>query len=47
MGSVSNHLTRHCPCPVMVMKIDQTEIDARKELNDHKEAKFADILGTQ
>lgn len=45
MGSVSNHLAKHCPCPVLVVKIDHSEIEARKEMNEKKNAKFADVLG--
>ncbi|GAA5796953.1 hypothetical protein HPULCUR_002331 [Helicostylum pulchrum] len=45
MGSVSSHLAKHCPCPVLVVKIDHSEIEARKEMNEKKNAKFADVLG--
>ncbi|KAI7891944.1 uncharacterized protein EV154DRAFT_506445 [Mucor mucedo] len=46
MGSVSSYLTRHCPCPVMVMKLEQSEIDARNDLNSQKDQTFADILAS-
>jgi hypothetical protein len=29
----------------MVVKLEQLEVDARKEFNDKKDEKFADILG--
>lgn len=45
MGSVSNYLTKHCPCPVLVVKVDPSEIEERKEMNEKKNAKFADVLG--
>lgn len=45
MGSVSSYLTRHCPCPVLIVKLDPAEIEARKELNDKKQANFHSILG--
>lgn len=45
MGSVSNYLTRHCPCPVLIVKLDPSEIEARKVLNDKKAANFAEVLG--
>ncbi|CAO3649518.1 unnamed protein product [Mucor hiemalis] len=44
MGSVSNYLTRHCPCPVLIVKLDPSEIEARKVLNDKKAANFAEVL---
>jgi hypothetical protein len=45
LGSVSNFLTRHCPCPVLIVKMDPSEIEARKEMNDKKQASFNNILG--
>ncbi|KAG2236110.1 hypothetical protein BDF21DRAFT_462700 [Thamnidium elegans] len=46
MGSVSNYLAKHCPCPVLVVKVDHSEIEARKEMNEKKNAKFADVLAS-
>ncbi|KAI8090926.1 uncharacterized protein B0P05DRAFT_527996 [Gilbertella persicaria] len=43
MGSVSNFLTHHCPCPVLVIKLDPQEIEARKELNEKKQTNFAEV----
>jgi hypothetical protein len=45
MGSVSNFLTRHCPCPVLILKLESSEIEARKALNDKKQAAFSEVLG--
>ncbi|KAI8642207.1 hypothetical protein BD408DRAFT_443714 [Parasitella parasitica] len=44
MGSVSSYLTRHCPCPVLVCKLEPSEIEARKELDSKKQASFAEVL---
>lgn len=45
MGSVSTHLIRHCPCPVLVCKLENSEIEERKGLNDQKQTAIADFLG--
>lgn len=45
MGSVSSYLTRHCPCPVLICKLDPSEIEARKELDSKKQASFAEVFG--
>jgi hypothetical protein len=45
MGSVSNYLVRHCPCPVLIVKLDPSEIEARKELNEKKAANFNEVFG--
>ncbi|KAI9474278.1 MAG: hypothetical protein EXX96DRAFT_611074 [Benjaminiella poitrasii] len=44
LGSVSNYLTKHCPCPVMVIKLEPGEIEARKELNEQKKASFVEVM---
>lgn len=44
MGSVSSYLTRHCPCPVLICKLDPSEIEARKELDSKKQATFVEVL---
>ncbi|KAI8886253.1 adenine nucleotide alpha hydrolases-like protein [Backusella circina FSU 941] len=36
MGSVSSYLVEHCPCPVLVVKLEHDEIEARKELDANK-----------
>jgi hypothetical protein len=45
MGSVSNFLTHHCPCPVLILKLEPIEIEARKSLNDKKQVAFNEVLG--
>ncbi|KAI8984191.1 hypothetical protein BDF20DRAFT_370868 [Mycotypha africana] len=44
MGSVSSYLIRHCPCPVLVCKVEPSEIEARKEQNRQKQATFEEVL---
>ncbi|KAG1336773.1 hypothetical protein G6F62_006146 [Rhizopus arrhizus] len=44
LGSVSNYLVRHCPCPVLVVKLSQEEIEARKEMNNKKKNTFTEVL---
>lgn len=44
MGSVSSYLTKHCPCPVLICKLEPSEIEARKELDSKKQATFTDVL---
>ncbi|KAG1113226.1 hypothetical protein G6F42_014523 [Rhizopus arrhizus] len=44
MGSVSTYLTRHCPCPVLICKLEPSEIEARKELDSKKQASFAEVF---
>lgn len=45
MGSVSNYLTHHCPCPVLVLKLEPAEIEARKALDLKKQDAFTELLG--
>ncbi|CAO3608521.1 unnamed protein product [Mucor fragilis] len=44
MGSVSSYLTKHCPCPVLICKLDPSEIEARKEMDSKKQASFVEVL---
>ncbi|KAI7905282.1 uncharacterized protein BX663DRAFT_541476 [Cokeromyces recurvatus] len=44
LGSVSSYLTKHCPCPVLVIKLDNEEIEARKELHKKKEISLVGIM---
>ncbi|KAI8360013.1 hypothetical protein BD560DRAFT_405209 [Blakeslea trispora] len=43
LGSISNYLTKHCPCPVLVVKLEPQEIEARKELQEKKQTTFIDV----
>ncbi|CAO3693494.1 unnamed protein product [Rhizopus stolonifer] len=47
MGSVSSFLVKHCPCPVLVVKLNQQEIEDRKEMNRKKNDTFMDVLGKE
>ncbi|CEG78741.1 hypothetical protein RMATCC62417_13306 [Rhizopus microsporus] len=44
LGSVSNYLVKHCPSPVLVIKLSCKEIEARKELNRKKQDTFTEVL---
>ncbi|KAI8882074.1 hypothetical protein K501DRAFT_221802 [Backusella circina FSU 941] len=44
MGSVSKFLINHCPCPVLVIKLEPEEIEARKQMTDAKNATFEHVL---
>ncbi|KAI8358495.1 hypothetical protein EDC96DRAFT_514535 [Choanephora cucurbitarum] len=43
LGSISSYLTKNCPCPVLVVKLEHREIEARKELQEKKRATFAEV----
>jgi hypothetical protein len=45
MGSVSKYLINHCPCPVLVIKLESGEIEARKKMTEAKNATFEQVLG--
>ncbi|KAI9283254.1 hypothetical protein BY458DRAFT_495967 [Sporodiniella umbellata] len=44
MGSVSSFLVKHCPHPVLVVKLNTEEIEARKEMNKKKKDTFTEVL---
>ncbi|KAF7728936.1 hypothetical protein EC973_005331 [Apophysomyces ossiformis] len=43
VGSVSDHLVRHCPCPVLVVQLTKEEIDARASFQESKNVQFAQL----
>jgi hypothetical protein len=45
MGSVSSYLVEHCPCPVLVVKLEHDEIEDRKELNANKSSHLQHVFG--
>lgn len=44
LGSVSEYLTKHCPCPVMIVKVTEAEIEARNKMNEEKQKTFKQRL---
>ncbi|KAI9317702.1 hypothetical protein BX666DRAFT_1877564 [Dichotomocladium elegans] len=44
LGSVSEYLARHCPCPVMIIKVTEADIEARKEQYDLAHSIFQNSL---
>jgi hypothetical protein len=45
MGSVSSYLVEHCPCPVLIMKLEHDEVEDRKELNANKSSHLQHVFG--
>ncbi|ORX48256.1 adenine nucleotide alpha hydrolases-like protein, partial [Hesseltinella vesiculosa] len=41
LGSVSSYLVRHCPCPVMIVKLTDEELAERKKFEGVKKRNFA------
>ncbi|KAI9477141.1 hypothetical protein BDB00DRAFT_859360 [Zychaea mexicana] len=44
LGSVSDHLAKNCPCPVMIIKVTEEEIEARTALAETKKSIFSNWL---
>ncbi|KAI7878981.1 adenine nucleotide alpha hydrolases-like protein [Lichtheimia hyalospora FSU 10163] len=44
LGSVSEYLAKHCPCPVMIVKVTEAEIEARNKMSEEKQKTFRQRL---
>ncbi|KAI7852751.1 hypothetical protein BDC45DRAFT_177273 [Circinella umbellata] len=47
LGSVSDFLAKHCPCPVMIIKVSEKEIEARNTMAEKKKHVFSNFLGNK
>ncbi|KAI9262154.1 hypothetical protein BDA99DRAFT_510371 [Phascolomyces articulosus] len=45
LGSVSDYLAKNCPCPVMIVKVTEEEIEARTAMSEKKKSVFTSFMG--
>ncbi|KAG0167986.1 DNA-binding protein rfx2 [Apophysomyces sp. BC1034] len=43
VGSISDYLAKHCPCPVLILKLAKEELEARATFQDSKNVQFAQL----
>lgn len=44
LGSTSDYLARNCPCPVMIVKVTQEDIERRKHWSETKLSAFESLI---
>ncbi|KAI8372831.1 uncharacterized protein BYT42DRAFT_547875 [Radiomyces spectabilis] len=46
LGSVSDYLVKHCPCPVLIVKLTEDDLQAREALEKTKDSNFSQLMAT-
>ena len=44
LGSVSDFLAKNCPCPVMIVKVTEQEIEKRNAMAEEKKSAFTRLF---
>ncbi|KAL0084789.1 hypothetical protein F4703DRAFT_1856071 [Phycomyces blakesleeanus] len=46
LGSVSDYIAKHCPNPVLILKLTPEELSSREEQDDQKKTRFTQLQNT-